>query len=432
MTCRARRIAALVVGTLVAGIWAGCSLENPSAPSLTAPSEFGTSVTLTASPDRLPRDGSSQSVITLTVRDAQNRPVSGQRLTVGVSPSAARLSATEVVTDASGLATVAVTAPAASDLAGSTVTIEATPVGSSGASAVPRFVTVSLTGAANLRAPSPSFTVTPTSPEINQVTTFDASASTDEPAPPSSPPLPPPPCLDACRYSWNFGDGSPNGAGRIEKHAFSSAGTYTVTLTVTDPAGASASAFLPIRVVTVPAPTDITLSVVPESPFKDQQAVFTAVAKPAPGHSIQRYEWNFGDGATEVTPGPSVAHKYSEIGTYVATVTVTDDLGQTGIGAKTVIVDFKESKPVAILTVSPKAPGIDASVTFDGSGSTVGFPATITEYTWNFGDGTAEKTTVSSTTRPSGYPKGEYSATLTVKDSLGRTATSAPVSIKVE
>ena len=51
---------------LVASLWAvGCALDSGEGPGLTGPSSFALSVTATATPDRLPRDGASQSVITL-------------------------------------------------------------------------------------------------------------------------------------------------------------------------------------------------------------------------------------------------------------------------------------------------------------------------------------------------------------------------------
>ena len=54
---------------------------------------------------------------------------------------------------------------------------------------------------------------------------FDASASTDD--------------KGIVSYSWNFGDGSPVVTMSVSKvtHAYSVAGTFTVSLTVTDSAG---------------------------------------------------------------------------------------------------------------------------------------------------------------------------------------------------
>ena len=69
MKCRADHVVLGAV-VLVAGMWAGCSLEDAGVPALTSPSGFSTAVTLTASPARLPRDGTSQSIVTVTVRDA--------------------------------------------------------------------------------------------------------------------------------------------------------------------------------------------------------------------------------------------------------------------------------------------------------------------------------------------------------------------------
>ncbi len=45
-----------------------------------------------------------------------------------------------------------------------------------------------------------------------------------------------------------------------------------------------------------------------------------------PDRTIARYDWDFGDGATLSTAGPTVSHTYPA-GTYTATVTVTDDEG---------------------------------------------------------------------------------------------------------
>ena len=44
---------------------------------------------------------------------------------------------------------------------------------------------------------------------------------------------------------------------------------------------------------------------------------------------IVSYFWTFGDGATQTTTGPTTSHAYSTAGTYRASLTVTDNDGQT-------------------------------------------------------------------------------------------------------
>jgi len=60
-------------------------------------------------------------------------------------------------------------------------------------------------------------------------------------------------------YSWNFGDNS-SATGAQVTHAFASAGTFRVTLTVTDNRGAQASAALDVTTITGPLPASVTVS----------------------------------------------------------------------------------------------------------------------------------------------------------------------------
>ncbi|HET7399308.1 MAG TPA: PKD domain-containing protein [Intrasporangium sp.] len=75
---------------------------------------------------------------------------------------------------------------------------------------------------------------------------FDASASSDAEGPVQG-------------YSWDFGDGSAPGTGVTVAHTFPAAGTYTVTLTVQDSAGASGVSSRPVT-VTVPPPAPTALA----------------------------------------------------------------------------------------------------------------------------------------------------------------------------
>ena len=406
MTCRAGRLVTLAVVALAVSAWAGCSLDDPSIPGLTSPSGFSAAVTLSANRDSLPRDGSSQSVITVTWRDASNSPVAGR---LSVTTSIGTVSQSEIVTDADGHATFAFIAPASATV-GSTALIQVVPISLGGEASQPRVLTIALTGVSNSTVPSPSFTVTPTAPEESASVRFDASATTDEGVA----------CLDACTYSWNFGDGS-SGTGRITSHAFTSPGTYNVALTVTDAAGASASTETAVTVSSVAAPTVTTLAVAPSPPVADQAATFTATATAATGHRIRSYFWTYGDGATQTTTDATVTKTYSTVGTYVATVKVTDDLGRTASASLSFTI--VSSGVTASFTSSPTNPTTAVAVQFNGIASTASAGATITDWEWDFGDGSSVVSGTSATASKTFTTAGIYVVRLTVTDSAGRTGT---------
>ena len=63
----------------------------------------------------------------------------------------------------------------------------------------------------------------------------------------------------SARYSWNFGDSTPAVAGATASHTYAAAGTYTITLTVTDNLGATGTT---TRSVTVGPPASSAISFV--------------------------------------------------------------------------------------------------------------------------------------------------------------------------
>ena len=411
MKRRAGGAAAHVVVTLAAGMWAGCSLEDRSAPALTAPSEFGTSISLTASPDQLPRDGRAQSTVTVTVRDGSNRPVPGQRLNVAVDVG--RVAPSEVVTGSDGRASLSFTAPPPGTV-GNEALVRVTPIGSGADGAVSRVVTIPFTGARNATRPTPEFTYTPPGPQIGQLVTFDASATTDE--------GPTTPCADACTYSWNFDSGA-SGTGQVVTHRFAVARSHTVTLTVTDAAGTVAGLSKVVTVAAIAAPT-VRITVDPSPPTAGQRVTLTATATAGTGHSIQTFSWDFGDGTTQMTASPTVTTTYRAPGTYTATVTVTDDLGQTGSGSVSLTVASGITFPsTAPFTISPTSPRVGDVVRFGGGDVTASNGATIVEFTWDFGDGSAAVAGGDPTATHSYTQARTYVVRLTVRDSQGRTAT---------
>jgi PKD repeat protein len=397
---------------LVAATVAACSVDKQEPPSLIGPSGFAQSITLSATPDTLPRDGSSQSVISVAVRNESGAPVSGRRLTLGTTSGT--LSQSEVVTGNDGRATFALTAPAPGST-GNTVEVFATPVGGDANAAVTRSVSIALTGISNSTAPAPQFTITPQAPGVGELVTFDASATTDEGGP----------CGNACTYSWNFGEGTTS-SGRIVTHRFTAPGMFTVVLTVTDAAGTTATSQQNVTVLRLASPT-VTFTVSPPEPLFGQEATFTATATAAPGHSISRFTWNFGDGsAPQTTTSSSITKVFDSPGTKVVTVTATDDLGQTGSFSRTITVmsgvDF---------SISPESPIVGQTVRFDPLTSTLPAGVSAQEYRWDFGNGQTTTTSASSPVAQTSYPTaGTFTVRLTIVDSQGRTTTRAkPVTV---
>jgi hypothetical protein len=299
------RVAALLA--LAAGIIA-CGIENQEAPSLIGPSGLAQTVSMTAVPDRLPRDGRSQSVVTLTVRNDRGQAVSGQRVTLGTSIGA--VSQADVVTGADGRASFTVIAPPP-DATGNVIEVFATPVGGNFDDVLTRSLTIALIGPSNSAAPTPQFTINsaaaagaPTTVELLANAVFDGSQTTDEGQP----------CLDRCTYSWDFGDGA-TASGRTVSHRFAVAGTYVVRLTATDTHGSSAAISHSVIVDAGDAPSArFTFS--PTQPEFDEPVFFDAgLSAPAEGNTVQspivEYLWNFGDsGDVERTSSRIVQHTF--------------------------------------------------------------------------------------------------------------------------
>jgi PKD repeat protein len=294
-----------------------CSIDKTPAPALTGPSEFGLSVTMTASPDHLPRDGSSQAVVTLTALDAAGKPVAGQQFSLTGTGASVAVSQTTVTTGTDGRATVLVTAPPSTD-ANTTATILATPIGGNFDNAVARSVTIALTGAVTA-TPVASFTVSSTTPGQLDVVTFDASATTlaGQPCPEST-----------CTYRFDFGDGT-NATGMRVSKRFSSRGVFAVTLTVTAPSGTVGTS---TKTLTVGAASALTPKITfsPTNPTPGQDVRFDGRGSTTPdGASIVDYQWDFGNGETGSGATPAATH-YGSAQTFTVRLTIRDELGRTG------------------------------------------------------------------------------------------------------
>jgi PKD repeat protein len=238
-----------------------------------------------------------------------------------------------------------------------------------------------------------------TSSAANLVASFDGSGSSD-------------PDGTIVGQAWDFGDGQ-TGTGATPSHTYAQAGTFTVSLTVTDNGGQTNVVSHPVTVVAPPA------NVPPVAAFSSTTAALTATfdgsgSSDSDG-TVNGFAWNFGDGPTGT--GATPTHTYATGGTYTVSLTVTDNAGGTNTVSHQVTVTAPpvNTPPVASFTVVTS----ELTANFDGSGSTDA-DGSITGYAWNFGD---------STTGSGASPQhlytaaGTYSVSLTVTDNKGATNT---------
>jgi PKD repeat protein len=254
-------------------------------------------------------------------------------------------------------------------------------------------VTQSVTVTAANQAPTAAFTPTCT----NLVCSFNSSASVD-------------PDGSIASYAWDFGDGA-SSSSASPSHTFA-AGTYTVTLTVTDNKGATGTAS---SAVTVTAAANQNPTAAFTATCTNLVCGFDGSASADPDGTIASYAWDFGDGSTSTSTGPS--HTFASAGTYSVVLTVTDNRGGTNSVTQSVTVAKANQAPTAAFT--PTCTNLVCS--FDGSAS-ADSDGTIASYLWAFGDGTTSTSTSPSHTYAAA---GTYAASLTVTDDKGATGTAS-------
>lgn len=132
-------------------------------------------------------------------------------------------------------------------------------------------------------------------------------------------------------YNWDFGDGT-TGAGVSGSHDYTAAGERTVTLTVVDDKGGTATT---TRTV---SPTEAPANGAPTASFTvDCTALtcaFNASASTDPDGVIAGYAWDFGNGTTG--SGVSGSQTYGAAGDYTVTLTVVDDRGATATATQAI------------------------------------------------------------------------------------------------
>lgn len=173
------------------------------------------------------------------------------------------------------------------------------------------------------------------------------------------------------QYLWDFGDGTTSTAVN-PVHSYSTEGTYTVTLKVTDVNGC-----------------DSTLSIPDIVTFQNPLAAFDNIPKTADCPpiavnfmdtsltNIVSWEWDFGDGTTSTQQHPS--HLYTIPGLYDVRLIVRNSSNCIDTVFKQDVVHVKG--PYGTFTFNPDTGCIPTAVTF------VAKATNTASYTWDFGDG---------------------------------------------
>jgi gliding motility-associated-like protein len=198
-------------------------------------------------------------------------------------------------------------------------------------------------------------------------------------------------------YSWDFGDGA-TGSGSSPVHTYNNVLSPTVTLTITNSNGCTASKQIS-NIVDAGASLIANFTVSDKFLCTAPGALTVTNTSTGPGNLT--YKWDFGDGGTAsgAKPGP---HNYTTRGVYKVKLTVTSDKGCTAtqtsedINVANFKTDFQlpasiceNSTATITATNNPRANNITWSV---DKGSIYGYSGDVTASYYPAGAGTVKVT----------------------------------------
>lgn len=351
-------------------------------------------LTLVTDPSALPPEGGIADLIATAFDSAGNVL---PNIPVAFSADAGVLSASTVITDENGEARNQLSTDREA-----TVTAEAG--GTDGVAGIDASVTITVNAPATISISVSTLASVgePTSLSIN-VTAGDS------------------PIVDAL---VEFGDGTTESLGALTgqttvTHTYEMTGTFTASLTVTDASGETVRTQTAV-VIQLAAPLAVTILPPSGGALVDTAATFSVTVSPAT--PIVSYDWDFGDGGTSSTTGTTITHVYSSPGIKTVSVTATAQDGRQGSGTTEIIVEGASVTPLNV-TISAPAGIVLAGTTLQFSVSVTPSDAAISEFEWDFGDGTV--VTTSSTTINHVYATGgTMTIVVTAVADDGRTATS--------
>lgn len=195
------------------------------------------------------------------------------------------------------------------------------------------------------------------------------------------------------RYEWDFGDATSDvtdAPNAVVTHRYPR-GLYTATLRIvnSDPTLLDETS------------ADLIVSAMPVAALDAPSGVlrpgvnyaFDASASTAPGGSIARYDWDWGDGTTTPNGGPSPHHTFAgdDASTQVS-VTVVNDLGLASAPARASVTVLNQL-PLVQLIAAPATVQVGEALRLDATGTSDPDGA-IVEYRWDLdANGSFERST---------------------------------------
>jgi PKD repeat protein len=234
---------------------------------------------------------------------------------------------------------------------------------------------------------------------------------------------------------WDFGDGT-TAQGTSPRHVYNgpaASGHYLVTLTVRNAQGGVDTKTTTATIATLPAGNRAPVARPggPYSAVAGQAVSLTgSTSSDADGDALT-FEWTFGD--AQIGAGVSIAHTYTEPGTYIAALTATDAAGARNTATTTVTVapaGADDGRPTA-RPGGPYSGDALAPLAFDGRGSRDPDGDTLV-FVWDFGDGNHGSGATPTHTYAAA---GTYTVSLIVDDGHGHGAqatTSATIGAPID
>ncbi|MEJ1222370.1 PKD domain-containing protein [Sediminicola sp. 1XM1-17] len=279
--------------------------------------------------------------------------------------------------------------------------------------------TLEITVNAPNEAPVAIATSDVTSGDAPLIVAFTGSNSTDD--------------VDITSYLWDFGDAAGSTSSEADpSFTFTEAGTYTVSLTVTDEEGLTGTATLEI-IVNAPNGAPVAVATSDVSNGDAPLTVAFTGSNSTDDVGIESYLWQFGDAAGSTSTEANPSFVFTEAGVYTVTLTVTDNDGLTDMATLEITVndpvDPNNEAPVAAITANPINGIAPLPVLFSAEDATD--DKGIVRYEWDFNDGTTSTVRTNSAAFSHTFAQaGIYIVVLTVTDEEGLTGT-ATITITV-